>query len=206
MGWPSGSGKTVKYIDQQMLLAGQATAAAGASLQRSIMLTRALFNELTGTLDASGRRMEGRIAGLPVSWRCETFRLERAGPPDVPVVKDAVAGTWAGYEVPGRSPADALSQVKALSLPTVMQVRIVLAGAGATLHGRYDVATPLKELPARQDRYAVGIRPLLRLDDGRVAFAPMAVQRAEGQFKDERRRTFASQPYLLAIAVDPPAR
>lgn len=184
------------YVDSRQIMPGTA---ADDSLVLS-GLNRVSFRNLglprvIGELDLAmvdSDRIEGAVRQMqvPSNWRCQTAVLHRGGPARTPSGADRheLIGTWAGFD------SDNLRDYSRTT-----QAEIVIADDGGHLYGTYSAARPINREPALQDRYATSVRPLLVLDDGRLAFVSVAVKREEGAFAESS--PYLGAAFLLALSM-----
>jgi hypothetical protein len=189
------------HVDSRQIMPGTATSdgllltGLNRASFRSLDLPR-VIRELDLRL-ADEDRIDGAVKRLevPSNWRCQTVALRRDGPARTPSGADKpdLVGTWAGLDSGQRPGAAPLAADHSMT----SQAEIIIADDGGRLYGTFSAARPVNREAALQDRFATSIRPLLVLEDGRLAFVSVAVKREEGTFA--RNRPYLGAAFLLAL-------
>ena len=159
---------------------------------------------------AGGGRLSIYLEGITFRGKnCDPFIVSRNGSPQVPSMSGTgdIAGSWSGYNYRLRSRIGDLKRISPLrelaNRGSATQLRIEIAEDGGKLYGLYTAAHAISSPPAEQDRFAASIRPLLVLDDGRVAFTEIRPMRAEGVFAPVRGSTISAMPlFLMAVSLE----
>ncbi|MBZ0161667.1 MAG: hypothetical protein K8H74_03035 [Notoacmeibacter sp.] len=201
-----GAGSVTPYTDSSQLTHGIVT---GDNLQltgqnRPNLRTLSLSHIVRG-LDLrllGNGRIDGSVEGLsvPSNWQCKTVLLRYDGPPQTPSGADRsdLVGTWAGFDF-----GVGLSEKKPLSVnhSRTTQAEVFIAEEGGRLYGSFSAASPVNQEPAQQDRLTANIRPLMVMEDGRIAFVSVAVRKAEGAFDPTRSSRYPGDAFLLLLEV-----
>ncbi len=205
--WPWVKKRQVFYNDERFALGGQ-TSTEEVSLLPTVLLNPRMlsgnstsrFRSLTGKLDATGKQIKGTAEKVAATWRCDSFQLNYQGPPRLPDLNGTgiSAGSWAGYELDLKSTAGPLDQISKLNQDFSMQERLTLVGEGINMYGRYEIVRPIYSQPTLQEHYCVRLRPLLTLEDGRIGFVPLEVERAEGRLAGQSKRGMLGD-FILAL-------
>lgn len=198
-------------LESRLLLAGEVAANGDAQLAGTENLNTfrnhqfLTFRQLTG-LKVDGDRLVGKVERLNISarWKnCDRIALTRAGVPRTPV-PDAAAdlvGTWVGFDsfVQRREDLDRVDMVAEVATYAVPQVRLDIAMSGERLFGSLAMIAKSQSMPVDQPRSVVTLRPLVRLDDGRVGFIGQRVVRSD---KGAPRNTALAGLLVLSIGAD----
>lgn len=200
---PNRSGSSVTYTERRELLLGTVDDRGAFELQRgTIVLERQTLRGLAGH-SAGNTVLHGATDGLPSNWRCQDFTLRRTGAPQTPTGSNHanLVGTWAGFDFQVRlRDLERTDQLNNLSATRTMQTIVSFGEHEGSLYGHYAVAHPVTSHPDTQDRYEVMIRPLLVMDDGRLAFVTVGPRTAGGTFATDR-NGYGEGAFIVVFAL-----
>ncbi|HQV15981.1 MAG TPA: hypothetical protein PK620_13770, partial [Denitromonas sp.] len=168
------------------------------------------YTAKSARLEAAGDgRLSVYLEGITVNGKnCDPLIVSRSGAPQVPSVSHAgdIAGIWSGYtsyHVSRIRDLERIDSLRALAQGDAGQLRMEIADDGGKLYGIYSTANPVGRPPAEQDRFSATIRPLLVLEDGRVAFAKVRATQIEGVFAPERGGAMnATLMFLVVVSLE----